>query len=205
MPRAALTAGQIAQAAEFFSFGTNDLTQMTWAFSRDDVEGSFFSRYIALGIFGESPFETLDVEGVGRLIKIAAAEGRAEFAADLRAFERVGQPGAREVTGAGPDHLRLRGEPAQGRAMQDPRAVPLELGAPGALGRLGHPAVGITRTVRHVSSVAHVTDIPDRLPARRGARGDFRRQPARRRPAPAGLATVRHRAASGPRVTVRGR
>jgi pyruvate,orthophosphate dikinase len=77
VPRAAVTAGEIARSADFFSFGTNDLTQMTWAFSRDDVEGSFFSRYIALGIFGESPFETLDVEGVGRLIKIAAAEGRA--------------------------------------------------------------------------------------------------------------------------------
>jgi pyruvate, orthophosphate dikinase len=77
VPRAAVTAGEIARSADFFSFGTNDLTQMTWAFSRDDVEGSFFSRYIALGIFGESPFETLDVDGVGRLIKIAAAEGRA--------------------------------------------------------------------------------------------------------------------------------
>jgi pyruvate,orthophosphate dikinase len=77
VPRAAVTAGEIAKSADFFSFGTNDLTQMTWAFSRDDVEGAFFSPYIAKGIFGESPFETLDVEGVGRLVKIAAAEGRA--------------------------------------------------------------------------------------------------------------------------------
>jgi pyruvate,orthophosphate dikinase len=77
VPRAAVTAGEIAQSAEFFSFGTNDLTQMTWAFSRDDVEGAFFSPYIAKGIFGESPFETLDVAGVGRLVKIASAEGRA--------------------------------------------------------------------------------------------------------------------------------
>jgi len=76
VPRAALTAGQIAQAAEFFSFGTNDLTQMGWGFSRDDVEGSFFSRYIDLGIFGVSPFETLDAEGVGRLVRIAVEEGR---------------------------------------------------------------------------------------------------------------------------------
>jgi pyruvate, orthophosphate dikinase len=76
VPRAAVTAGEIARSAEFFSFGTNDLTQMTWAFSRDDVEGAFFSRYINLGIFGESPFETIDRDGVGRLIKIAAAEGR---------------------------------------------------------------------------------------------------------------------------------
>ncbi|HTP15164.1 MAG TPA: pyruvate, phosphate dikinase [Streptosporangiaceae bacterium] len=77
VPRAALTAGQIAQAAEFFSFGTNDLTQMGWGFSRDDVEGSFFSRYIDLGVFGVSPFETLDPDGIGRLVKIAVREGRA--------------------------------------------------------------------------------------------------------------------------------
>jgi pyruvate, orthophosphate dikinase len=77
VPRAALTAGQIAQAAEFFSFGTNDLTQMGWGFSRDDVEGSFFGRYIDLGVFGVSPFETLDAEGIGRLVRIAVEEGRA--------------------------------------------------------------------------------------------------------------------------------
>jgi pyruvate,orthophosphate dikinase len=75
-PRAALTAGQIAEAAEFFSFGTNDLTQMTWGFSRDDVEAAFFSRYLELGIFGVSPFETLDRDGVGRLVKLAVEEGR---------------------------------------------------------------------------------------------------------------------------------
>jgi pyruvate,orthophosphate dikinase len=77
VPRAAVTAGEIARSADFFSFGTNDLTQMTWAFSRDDVEGAFFSPYFAKGVFGVSPFETIDAAGVGRLIKIAAAEGRA--------------------------------------------------------------------------------------------------------------------------------
>jgi len=77
VPRAALTAGEIAGSAEFFSFGTNDLTQMGWGFSRDDVEGSFFSRYIDLGIFGVSPFETIDTGGVGRLVAIAVEEGRA--------------------------------------------------------------------------------------------------------------------------------
>ena len=77
VPRAALTAGQIAEAAEFFSFGTNDLTQMGWGFSRDDVEASFFSRYLDLGVFGVSPFESLDRDGVGRLVRIAAEEGRA--------------------------------------------------------------------------------------------------------------------------------
>jgi pyruvate,orthophosphate dikinase len=77
LPRAALTAGQIAEAAEFFSFGTNDLTQTVWGFSRDDVEASFFTRYLELGIFGVSPFESLDPDGVGRLIRIATEEGRA--------------------------------------------------------------------------------------------------------------------------------
>jgi pyruvate,orthophosphate dikinase len=77
VPRAALTSGQIAEAAQFFSFGTNDLTQMAWGFSRDDVEGSFFTRYLELGIFGVSPFESIDPEGVGRLVRISVEEGRA--------------------------------------------------------------------------------------------------------------------------------
>jgi pyruvate,orthophosphate dikinase len=77
VPRAALTAGEIATAAEFFSFGTNDLTQMGWGFSRDDVEAAFFPRYLQIGIFGVSPFETIDQTGIGRLIHIAVEEGRA--------------------------------------------------------------------------------------------------------------------------------
>ncbi|MEU8523322.1 pyruvate, phosphate dikinase [Streptomyces sp. NPDC048577] len=77
LPRAALTAGRIAEEAEFFSFGTNDLTQTTWGFSRDDVEAEFFSAYLDKGVFSTSPFETLDREGVGRLVGIAVAEGRA--------------------------------------------------------------------------------------------------------------------------------
>jgi pyruvate,orthophosphate dikinase len=77
VPRAALTAGQIAAHADFFSFGTNDLTQMGWGFSRDDVEAAFFARYLALGVFEVSPFESIDVEGIGRLVSIAVREGRA--------------------------------------------------------------------------------------------------------------------------------
>jgi pyruvate,orthophosphate dikinase len=77
LPRAAVTAGQIAEAAEFFSFGTNDLTQTVWGFSRDDVEASFFTAYLEKGIFGVSPFETIDRDGVGALIKHAVREGRA--------------------------------------------------------------------------------------------------------------------------------
>ena len=77
LPRAALVAGDIAEAAQFFSFGTNDLTQTTYGFSRDDVEGKFLSKYLELGLLKANPFETLDQSGVGRLIKIAVAEGRA--------------------------------------------------------------------------------------------------------------------------------
>ncbi|MFF3755290.1 pyruvate, phosphate dikinase [Streptomyces sp. NPDC002018] len=77
LPRAALTAGQIAEAAEFFSFGTNDLTQTVWGFSRDDVEASFFTAYLEKGIFGVSPFETIDRDGVGALVRSAAEAGRA--------------------------------------------------------------------------------------------------------------------------------
>ena len=77
LPRAAVTADQIAESAEFFSFGTNDLTQTTWGFSRDDVEASFFSAYLEKGIFGISPFETIDRDGVGQLVRVGAERGRA--------------------------------------------------------------------------------------------------------------------------------
>ncbi|MFD7661509.1 pyruvate, phosphate dikinase [Streptomyces sp. NPDC059788] len=77
LPRAALTAGQIAESADFFSFGTNDLTQTVWGFSRDDVEASFFTAYLEKGIFGVSPFETIDKDGVGSLVRSAAEAGRA--------------------------------------------------------------------------------------------------------------------------------
>jgi pyruvate, orthophosphate dikinase len=76
LPRAVMAAAEIAESAEFFSFGTNDLTQMTWGFSRDDVEASFFSTYLDKGIFGVSPFESLDTEGVGSLVRYAVEHGR---------------------------------------------------------------------------------------------------------------------------------
>ncbi len=76
LPRAAVIADQIAEAADFFSFGTNDLTQTTWGFSRDDVEGAFFARYLEKGIFAVSPFESIDREGVGALVRTGAERGR---------------------------------------------------------------------------------------------------------------------------------
>jgi pyruvate, orthophosphate dikinase len=77
LPRAALTAGAIARVADFFSFGTNDLTQMTYGLSRDDAEGLFLRDYLAQGILKTDPFQTLDREGVGRLVRVATNEGRA--------------------------------------------------------------------------------------------------------------------------------
>jgi pyruvate,orthophosphate dikinase len=75
LPRAALTAGEIAKSAEFFSFGTNDLTQTTLGLSRDDA-GRFLPSYIDRGILADDPFQVLDTEGVGRLVRIAVEDGR---------------------------------------------------------------------------------------------------------------------------------
>ncbi|MFA6990148.1 MAG: pyruvate, phosphate dikinase, partial [Candidatus Gastranaerophilaceae bacterium] len=76
IPRAALTADKVAEYAEFFSFGTNDLTQMTFGFSRDDAEGKFLNNYVEQKILPSNPFETLDQEGVGQLMQIAIEKGR---------------------------------------------------------------------------------------------------------------------------------
>jgi pyruvate,orthophosphate dikinase len=77
IPRAALTAGEIAESAEFFSFGTNDLTQTTYGISRDDAESGFLVEYLQSGMLKENPFASIDPEGVGRLMKLAIEEGRA--------------------------------------------------------------------------------------------------------------------------------
>ena len=76
IPRAALTASEIAQYAEFFSFGTNDLTQTTFGYSRDDAEGKFLLQYVEMGILPENPFQTLDRDGVGALVSLATEQGR---------------------------------------------------------------------------------------------------------------------------------
>ena len=75
IPRAALTADKVAEAAEFFSFGTNDLTQMSFGFSRDDVAG-FLPDYIEQGVLDNDPFQTVDQDGVGQLIEVGIERGR---------------------------------------------------------------------------------------------------------------------------------
>jgi len=76
-PRAALQAGEIAEVAEFFSFGTNDLTQLTFGFSRDDVEGRMMSAYLEQGLLARNPFDTVDAIGVGELVRLGVERGRA--------------------------------------------------------------------------------------------------------------------------------
>ena len=76
-PRAALRADEIAEEADFFSFGTNDLTQMTFGFSRDDVEGRMMSAYLELGLLQRNPFEVVDPDGVGELVRLGTERGRA--------------------------------------------------------------------------------------------------------------------------------
>ena len=75
-PRAALRGDDIAEVADFFSFGTNDLTQMTFGFSRDDVEGRLMTRYLEEGLLPRNPFETIDQRGVGELVAAGAERGR---------------------------------------------------------------------------------------------------------------------------------
>src|SRR6185437_15161778 len=117
LPRAALTAGQIAESAEFFSFGTNDLTQTTWGFSRDDVEAAFFSHYLEKGIFGVSPFESLDTEGVGELVKIGAQRGR-----EVRPGLKLGVCGEH---GGDPDSVRYFDEVGLDYVSCSPFRVPV--------------------------------------------------------------------------------
>jgi pyruvate,orthophosphate dikinase len=76
IPRAALTADEIAKSADFFSFGTNDLTQMTFGISRDDAEGKFLLNFVDRGILPANPFQVIDREGVGQLMKICVEKGR---------------------------------------------------------------------------------------------------------------------------------
>jgi pyruvate,orthophosphate dikinase len=108
LPRAALTAGDLAGLAEFFSFGTNDLTQTTWGMSRDDAQASFLTSYATSGLLPEDPFVTLDQRGVGELVRIAVDRGRAARPGlELGVCgEHAGDPASiRFLTGCGVDYV----------------------------------------------------------------------------------------------------
>ena len=125
-PRAALRADEIAEVADFFSFGTNDLTQMTFGFSRDDVEGRMMDAYLELGLLPRNPFEVVDAGGVGELVRIGTERGRA-----TRPGLKVG--GLRRAR-RGPD-LNRPLLPGRARLRQ-------LLAVPGARGPLGRGAGG---------------------------------------------------------------
>jgi pyruvate,orthophosphate dikinase len=135
LPRAVMAASEIAEEAEFFSFGTNDLTQMTWGFSRDDVEASFFSTYLDKGVFGVSPFESLDVDGVGKLVRTAVEAGRA-----TRADLHLGVCGEH---GGDPDSIHFFDEVGLDYVSCSPFRVPvarLEAGRSAAAGSISDSA-----------------------------------------------------------------
>ena len=109
LPRAALRAGELAEHAEFFSFGTNDLTQTTLGFSRDDAQGRFLTYYLEHGILTHDPFQTIDVDGVGELVRIAVRTRPRDAARDrdrdLRRARR--RPGVDRVLRGRTTRLRL--------------------------------------------------------------------------------------------------
>jgi phosphoenolpyruvate-protein kinase (PTS system EI component) len=159
-PRAALTAGELAKHADFFSFGTNDLTQMTYAFSRDDVEAKLLPAYLAAGILPANPFAVLDQEGVGELVRIACTLARAAKPnIKLGACgEHAGHPdSAAFLVGLGLDSLSC-----------SPFRVPLaRLGVAQALLASGRVRIGeIEFDLESAPSSAgeHAGDMPDDVP-----------------------------------------
>jgi pyruvate, orthophosphate dikinase len=136
-PRAALTANQIAAHADFFSFGTNDLTQMTWGFSRDDVEGTFLPGYLRRGIVTVSPFESIDSDGVGQLVRIAVGGGRRR-APELRT-------GVCGEHGGDPDSVRFFHEAGLDYVSCSPFRVPVARLEAGRAVLSGHDASGDSR------------------------------------------------------------
>ena len=147
LPRACIRADEIAEHADFFSFGTNDLTQTALGFSRDDAEGKFLTHYLEDGVLEQNPFETLDLDGVGDLMRIAVERGRASKP-DLKlgiCGEHGGEPksvafchrSASTTCPARPTACRLPGSPR--RRPRSPRAVRLSTQLRAVVGQLRDP------------------------------------------------------------------
>ncbi len=132
-PRGAIMAHEIAEVAEFFSFGTNDLTQMTYGFSRDDVEATFLPKYLELGIFKRNPFESLDKNGVGELMKICTERGK-----KTRPDIEIGICGEH---GGDPDSVKFCHEIGLKYVSASPYRVPLAILAAAQANSVGHHEV----------------------------------------------------------------
>ncbi|MFC5730857.1 MULTISPECIES: pyruvate, phosphate dikinase [Nocardioides] len=167
-PRAALTAGQLARSAEFLSFGTNDLTQLTWGFSRDDVERSVLPRYLDAGVLRQSPFASIDVDGVGSLVKSAVEQARAvrpEIAAGV-CGEHGGDPASIHFfDGIGIDYVSCSPFRIPVARLEAGRAALLHRSEPAAIGSRLQAEVGTKTDSRSVT--ADTTRDADTVGARR--------------------------------------
>ncbi len=171
-PRAALVAGEIAEEADFFSFGTNDLTQMTFGFSRDDVEGRMMSAYLEAGLLKRNPFETIDTEGVGELVRLGVERGRA-----TRPSLKIGVCGEH---GGDPDSIATFARAGLDYVSCSPFRVPIArlaaaqavLAGDSRASRRGAPPEGPSRAARRGGTVGRM-GIPDEDVARVRAETDI--------------------------------
>ena len=148
VPRGALTADEIAEHAEFFSFGTNDLTQMAFGYSRDDAEGKFLLQYVDRKILPENPFQVLDRDGVGQLVRMAVEKGQSHQAeAEDRHLRRARwRPSQHRLLPRGRARLRqLLAVPRAGRAAGRRPGRDLLDGDEGQVARLRHRLVVVVR------------------------------------------------------------
>ena len=160
-PRAALRADEIAEVADFFSFGTNDLTQMTFGFSRDDVEGRMMSAYLEKGLLKHNPFETVDADGVGELVRLGVTRGRA-----TRPSLKIGVCGEH---GGDPESITVFAEAGCDYVSCSPFRVPIA--------RLSAAQVALASATRRAA--ASKKRAPTRKPAKR-APASKKRAPARK-------------------------
>jgi pyruvate, orthophosphate dikinase len=194
-PRAALRAQEIALEADFFSFGTNDLTQMTFGFSRDDVEGRMMSAYLEGGLLEENPFETIDPEGVGELVRIGTERGRA-----ARPSLKVGVCGEH---GGDPRSIRLFADVGLDYVSCSPYRVPIaRLSAAQAVLELEGTADGGSTSSKR--SATKGSPARKRAPAAKRSSAT-KRSPATKRSSAAKRAGVAKRTASPRRKAAAGR
>ena len=221
-PRAALRADEIAEVADFFSFGTNDLTQMTFGFSRDDVEGRMMSAYLEKGLLKHNPFETVDADGVGELVRLGVTRGRATRPSLKIGVcgEHGGDPESITVfAAAGCDYVSCspfrvpiaRLSAAQVVLANEAERVPRPQGDGAPRRRRPRSGAPARKATARKATVAKKTAAKKRAPARKAARPERRRWPRRRwprsgrRPGSPSARPPRNQAASTGRATSRRR